>query len=179
MFLTMCWQSSFANDFYEGLFAARAYDVQLTAATHHTTPEQIVVDSIVMRRVVPSTARSSDPGAQRGDQIFATCPLGGSWRFETDRTRSAFGRSELQRQRNPGTRDHLLLRHHNREPRVAPGNVLGPGSDCARAILILAMAGLSSDLNHIYNGKAESARLIAPSLLPSMSRLLNFCDVAR
>src|SRR4030095_5749643 len=72
------WQSTFANDFYEGLFKlAGEYDVQLIGGDTSRTPEQIVIDSIVVGDCAIDGAIKRS-GAQRGDHIFVTGSIGGA-----------------------------------------------------------------------------------------------------
>jgi thiamine-monophosphate kinase len=166
------WQSDFAEKFYDGLFQlAGKYDVQLVGGDTSRTPEQIVIDSIVIGECAAdrSVKRS---GSQPGDQIFVTGSLGGAAAGLRLIERGAhladhnFGQNETQ------VLDELLLRHLKPEPRVGWGIVLG--QERLAVSMIDISDGLSSDLNHLCNESRVGA-LIHSSLLPIDHKVADLC----
>jgi thiamine-monophosphate kinase len=166
------WQTDFTDPFYEGLFhLAGQYDVQLIGGDTSRTPEQIVIDSIVVGECAADGAVTRS-GARAGDQVFVTGSLGGAagglrlierGAHLADQT---FGANETQ------ALDHLLLRHLRPEPRVGWGIVLGQ-EKLATAMIDLS-DGLSSDLNHLCRESGVGA-LIQSSLLPIDSHVVELC----
>lgn len=166
------WETDFTNNFYEGLLQlARQYDVQLIGGDTSRTPEQIVVDSVVVGECAANSAIKRS-GAAPGDQIFVTGSLGGS----------AAGLRLIERgahlaDQNLGTHetqalDQLLLRHLKPEARVGWGIVLGQ-EKLASALIDLS-DGLSSDLNHICSESGVGA-LIESALLPIDPMVVELC----
>jgi len=166
------WQSEFTNNFYNGLFQLAAqYDVQLIGGDTSRTPEQIVIDSIVIGECAADGALKRS-GARPGDQIFVTGTLGGAAAGLRLIERGAhladqnFGANETQ------VLDQLLLRHLRPEPRVGWGIVLGQ-ENLATAMIDLS-DGLSSDLNHICS-ESNAGALINSSEIPIDNQVIELC----
>ena len=166
------WESDFTENFYEGLLQlARQFDVQLIGGDTSRTPDQIVVDSMVVGECVSGNAIKRS-GAAPGDQIFVTGSLGGS----------AAGLRLIERgahlaDQNLGTHetqalDQLLLRHLKPEARVGWGIVLG--QEKLASSLIDLSDGLSSDLNHICSESGVGA-LIESAHLPIDAMVVELC----
>jgi thiamine-monophosphate kinase len=141
------YSSPFAGGIYEGfLSAARAFGVTLIGGDVSSTPERIVIDSIVIgeTRRGGAVLRS---GARPGDHIYVTGTLGGAaaglkllehantLRTHAARTRSCSGLADLLRRQTHPT------------PRVECGALLGERR-LASAMIDLS-DGLSSDLAHL------------------------------
>ena len=108
------WQSEFANDFYEGLLhLAGQYDVQLIGGDTSRTPEQIVIDSIVVGECAIDRAIKRS-GAKPGDQIFVTGSLGGAAGGLRLIERGAHLADQNFSANETQAFDHLLLRHFDR-----------------------------------------------------------------
>jgi thiamine-monophosphate kinase len=166
------WQSQFTDNFYNGLFQLAAqYDVQLIGGDTSRTPEQIVIDSIVIGECATDGALKRS-GARAGDQIFVTGTLGGAAAGLRLIERGAhladqnFGASETQ------VLDQLLLRHLRPEPRVGWGIVLGQ-ENLATAMIDLS-DGLSSDLNHVCS-ESKVGALINSSEIPIDNQVIELC----
>ena len=166
------WQSEFANKFYDGLLQlAGHYDVQLVGGDTSRTPEQIVVDSIVVGECSTDLVVKRC-GAAPGDQVFVTGTLGGSAAGLRLIERGAhladqnFGANEMQ------ALDQLLLRHLKPEARVGWGIVLG--QERLTTAMIDISDGLSSDLNHLCN-EGKVGALIQSSLLPMDPQVADLC----
>lgn len=141
------WDSSFVDEFYEGFFALAArYDVALIGGDVSSTPERIVVDSILLGEAESGRAVLRS-GARPGDHIFVTGTLGGAAAglhlLESGvRLEKSSGRG-----RKASEVEQLLLRQLRPEPRVAWGARLG-AEQLATAMIDLS-DGLSSDLAHL------------------------------
>ena len=164
------WETNFVNEFYEGLLGlATQYDVQLIGGDTSSTPEQIVVDSIVMGECATGSAIKRG-GAKPGDQIFVTGYLGGA----------AAGLRLIERGAHlPGEAsedlhlvDHVMLRQLRPEPRVGWGIVLG--QELMATAMIDISDGLSSDLNHLCS-ESNVGALIDSSLLPIDRKVVDLC----
>jgi thiamine-monophosphate kinase len=155
--------SPFAAGIYEGfLSAAREFGVTLIGGDVSSTPERIVIDSIVVgeTRRGGAVLRS---GARPGDHIYVTGTLGGaaaglkllehadSLRTPAARTRSCSGLKEL------------LRRQARPTPRVECGALLGERR-LASAMIDLS-DGLSSDLAHLCERSGVGA-LVEAARIP-------------
>jgi len=166
------WQSSFANDFYEGLFhLAGQYDVQLIGGDTSRTLEQIAIDSIVIGEC-PINRAIKRSGAHPGDQIFVTGALGGAAGGLRLIERGAHLADQNFSVNETQALDHLLLRHLQPEPRIGWGMVLG--HEQLATSMIDISDGLSSDLNHICLESRVGA-LIHSSLLPIDVQVVELC----
>ena len=166
------WQSSFANDFYEGLFhLAGQYDVQLIGGDTSRTPEQIVIDSIVVGECAIDRAIKRS-GAQPGDQIFVTGALGGAAGGLRLIERGAHLADQNFSANETQALDHLLLRHLQPEPRIGWGIVLG--QERLATAMIDISDGLSSDLNRLCTAGSVGA-LIDSALLPIDNYVTELC----
>jgi thiamine-monophosphate kinase len=169
---TELWKSSFVDQLYDGFFAlADTYDVTLIGGDVSRTPEQVVIDSIVLGEVGRRCAVRRS-GARPGDHIFVTGSLGGAaaglhlLRLGTrlklrseDATHSAAS-------------DQLLLRQLRPEPRVAWGLALN--KDRLATSMIDISDGLSSDLAHLCNESSVGALLDA-SRIPIEPSIIEAC----
>ena len=166
------WQSDFTNTFYEGLFQlAGQYDVQLIGGDTSRTPEQILIDSIVIGECATDGAVTRS-GARAGDHIFVTGSLGGAAGGLRLIERGAHLADQTFSANETQALDNLLLRHLRPEPRVGWGLVLGQ-EKLATAMIDLS-DGLSSDLNHLCNESVVGA-LIQASHLPIDSHVVELC----
>jgi thiamine-monophosphate kinase len=165
------WESDFTEKFYEGLLQlARQYDVQLIGGDTSRTPEQIVVDSIVVGECTSNKAIKRS-GAAPGDQIFVSGSLGGSAAGLRLIERGAHLADHLRTHETQAL-DQLLLRHLKPEARVGWGIVLG--QEKLATSLIDLSDGLSSDLNHICSESGVGA-LIESALLPIDAMVVDLC----
>ena len=164
------WESSFVNDFYGGLLALAAqYDVQLIGGDTSSTPEQIVIDSIVIGDCVSGNAIKR-AGATPGDQIFVTGFLGGAAAglrlIERGAHLPSEGSDDLH------LVDHVMLRQLRPEPRVGWGIVLG--QERMATAMIDISDGLSSDLHHLCSESSVGA-LLDSSLIPIDRKVADLC----
>ncbi|HKP72763.1 MAG TPA: thiamine-phosphate kinase, partial [Pyrinomonadaceae bacterium] len=157
------WETPFAMKIYEGfLQAAREFQVTLIGGDVSSTPERIVLDSIVIGETRRGRAVLRS-GARPGDQIFVTGTLGGAaaglqllehanaLRTGSTRTRFLSGLAELTRRQTRPT------------PRVECGALLGERR-LASAMIDLS-DGLSSDLAHLCESSGVGA-LVEASRVP-------------
>ncbi|HTG95020.1 MAG TPA: thiamine-phosphate kinase [Pyrinomonadaceae bacterium] len=164
------WESSFVNDFYGGLLALAAqYDVQLIGGDTSSTPERIVIDSILMGDCA-SGGVIKRAGAMPGDQIFVTGFLGGAAAglrlIERGAHLPSEGSDDLH------LVDHVMLRQLRPEPRVGWGLVLG--QERLATAMIDISDGLSSDLHHLCSESGVGA-LIDSSLIPIDKKVADLC----
>ncbi len=167
------WRGGFAEEFYRGVRSlAGLYGVRIIGGDTSSTPEGVVIDSVVLGEVRRGRALTR-AGARAGDLIFVTGRLGGA----------AAGLKILESRRvgnlRPGSRQTLsassstgtltraergLVRRQTRPaPRVEWGALLGERR-LASALIDLS-DGLSSDLAHVCRESGVGARVDA-SLLP-------------
>src|SRR6266516_197699 len=170
------WDSGFLDQFYEGFFSlANHYGVTLAGGDISRTPEQIVVDSIVLGEARRGLAVSR-AGARAGDLIFVTGAVGGAAaglrlvesgvRLHSPDTHEATHGSEAD------SIDALLLRQLCPEPRVGWGTVLG--EDRLATAMIDISDGLSSDLGHLCRESGVGA-LIESSHIPLDPHVIDLC----
>ena len=166
------WQTDFVDQFYEGLASlAQQYDVQLIGGDTSRTPEQIVIDSIVLGEC-PAGRAVKRAGAQAGDQIFVTGSLGGAAAGLRLIERGAHLAEQNLGDDDSQKIDHVLLRQLRPEPRVGWGIVLG--DERLATSMIDISDGLSSDLNHLCAASGTGA-LIESTLLPIDHRVVELC----
>jgi thiamine-monophosphate kinase len=140
------WDSSFVDEFYEGLFAlAERYDVNLIGGDISRTTEKIAIDSIVIGECDRAKAVTRN-GAEPGDRLFITGSLGGATAglrlLERGvRLDKSIGEDEWHLIHD------LLLRQLCPQPRVGWGLVLG--HEGLATAMIDVSDGLSSDLHHL------------------------------
>lgn len=164
------WESSFVNDFYGGLLALAAqYDVQLIGGDTSSTPEQIVIDSVLIGDCASGSAIKR-AGASPGDQIFVTGFLGGAAAGLRLIERGAHLPSEASDDLH--LVDHVMLRQLRPEPRVGWGIVLG--QERLATAMIDISDGLSSDLHHLCSESGVGA-LIDSSLIPIDKKVADLC----
>jgi thiamine-monophosphate kinase len=164
------WESNFVNDFYGGFLAlAGQYDVQLIGGDTSSTPEKIVIDSIVMGECATGSAVRR-AGARPGDQVFVTGFLGGAAAGLRLIERGAHLPSEASDDLH--LVDHVMLRQLRPEPRVGWGIVLGQ-EKLATAMIDIS-DGLSSDLHHLCSESGVGA-LIDSSLIPIDKKVADLC----
>ncbi|MBK9152908.1 MAG: thiamine-phosphate kinase [Chloracidobacterium sp.] len=147
------WNSDFLEKFYEGWFTlARRHNVELVGGDVSRTAGKIVFDSIVGGDV-PRGKAVLRSGAQIGDSIFVTGPLGGA----------AGGLMMLESGIKYGTADParqaLITKQLRPVPRIEIGRQLREAG-LANSMIDLS-DGLSSDLRHICNASHVGARLYA------------------
>ena len=164
------WQTTFVDDFYNGLLSlAGHYDVQLIGGDTSSTPEKILIDSIVLGDCTSGQAVTR-AGAQPGDQIFVTGYLGGAAAGLRLIERGAHLPSEASEDLH--LVDHVVLRQLRPEPRVGWGMVLGQ-EKLATAMIDIS-DGLSSDLNHLCS-ESKVGALVDSSLIPIDQKVTDLC----
>ncbi len=163
------WKSEFADGLYAGFFQLAArYGVTLIGGDVSRTPENIVLDSIVIGEC-PADREVFRSGAKPGDQIFVTGFLGdaaaGLRLLERGVQLSASdpGADANVEELHERPIDHLLLRQLQPEPRVGWGLLIGE-KRLATAMIDLS-DGLSSDLNHIC-AESEVGAVIQAADIP-------------
>ena len=175
------WSSGFVDGFYEGfLRLADRYDVTLIGGDVSSTPEKIVIDSIVIGESSKGGAVFRS-GAQPGDQIFVTGYLGdaaaGLRLIERGarlqpKTTSQPDDYSMNRQSSERPIDHLLLRHLQPEPRVGWGLLIGD-KQLATAMIDIS-DGLSSDLHHLCR-ESKVGALVDASRIPIDHLVTDLC----
>jgi thiamine-monophosphate kinase len=145
------WRAGFAEEFYRGVRAlAGLHGVRIIGGDTSSTPERVVIDSVVLGEVRRGRALTRG-GAKAGDQIFVTGSLGGA----------AAGLKILE---SGAVGNRRLVRRQTRPAaRVEWGALLGERG-LASALIDLS-DGLSSDLAHVCRESGVGARVEA-SLLP-------------
>ncbi|MEO6394204.1 MAG: thiamine-phosphate kinase [Pyrinomonadaceae bacterium] len=156
------WRAGFLKKFYDGWFAlAEQVGVQLIGGDTSSTPDHIVIDSMVLGEVRRGRAVMRS-GARPGDQIYVTGQLGGA----------AGGLGSLQ----AGSRLHISARHRKKvsatealllrqlrpSARTAWGKLLGD-KRLATAMIDIS-DGLSSDLAHICRASGAGALVEAEAI---------------
>ena len=166
------WQTDFVDRLYDGLFdLASRYGVQLIGGDTSRTPENIVIDSIVVGECAAGMSIKRS-GARAGDQIFVTGSLGAAAAGLRLIERGAHLAEQNLADEDSQKVDHVLLRQLRPEPRVGWGIVLGQ-EQLATGMIDLS-DGLSSDLNHLCQASGVGAR-IESSLLPIDQRVTELC----
>jgi thiamine-monophosphate kinase len=172
------WRGGFPAEFYRGVRALAAqHGVEIIGGDTSSTPERIVIDSVVLGEVRRGRALTR-AGARAGDQIFVTGSLGGAAAGLRILERRAVRDGRPGSRRTPAaasSTDGLtraergLVRRQGRPvPRVEWGALLGERR-LASALIDLS-DGLSSDLAHVCRESGVGARIEA-SLLPLDPRL--------
>ena len=167
------WRGGFAEEFYRGVRAlAATYGLRIIGGDTSSTPERVVIDSVVVGEVRRGRALVRG-GAKAGDQIFVTGSLGGAAaglkilesRRAEDGRRASRRVLRAASTVNALTRAErgLVRRQNNPLPRVEWGALLGERG-IASALIDLS-DGLSSDLAHVCRESGVGARIEA-SLLP-------------
>ncbi|HEX8560954.1 MAG TPA: thiamine-phosphate kinase [Pyrinomonadaceae bacterium] len=179
------WRSGFAWEFYRGVGeVAEPHGVRVVGGDTSSTPERVVVDSVVLGEVRRGRALTRD-GARPGDLLFVTGQLGGAagglrlLEGRAGRNRRALARPRSRQSTSappssappapPSARRFtraergLVLRQTRPTPRVEWGALLGEGR-LATALIDLS-DGLSSDLAHVCRESGVGAR-IESELLP-------------
>ena len=167
------WRGGFPSEFYRGVRALAArHGVEIIGGDTSSTPERVVIDSVVLGEVRRGRALVRG-GAKAGDQIFVTGSLGGAAAGLKILERLAVrdGRHGSRRSVSvSSSTDDLtraergLVRRQRRPlPRVEWGALLGERR-LASALIDLS-DGLSSDLAHVCRESGVGARVEA-SLLP-------------
>jgi thiamine-monophosphate kinase len=169
------WETDLADSFYEGLLKlGNTYGVQLIGGDISRTPEQVVIDSIVLGECATGKAVSRST-ARPGDRLFVTDSLGGS----------AAGLKLIEQGARLRHGDHddesnlvqeLLLRHLTPQPRVGWGLVLGQ-EELASAMIDLS-DGLSSDLHHLCE-ESNVGAIVESGSIPVDSRVVAICGRRR
>jgi thiamine-monophosphate kinase len=150
---------------------AQKYDVQLIGGDTSRTPEQLVIDSIVLGECRAEYAVKR-VGAQPGDHIFVTGSLGGAAAGLRLIERGAHLAEQNLADDDSLKIDHVLLRQLRPEPRVGWGIVLG--DERLATSMIDVSDGLSSDLNHLCTASGVGA-FIESTLLPIDPRVIELC----
>jgi thiamine-monophosphate kinase len=172
------WRGGFAEEFYRGVRAlAGLHGVRIIGGDTSSTPERVVIDSVVLGEVRRGRALTRG-GAKAGDQIFVTGSLGGAAAGLKVLERGAVGNRRPASRQFPPTSSPLnkltraergLVRRQTRPAaRVEWGALLGERG-LASALIDLS-DGLSSDLAHVCRESGVGARVEA-SLLPLDPRL--------
>jgi thiamine-monophosphate kinase len=123
-----------------------------------TAAEQIVLNLVLLGEVAPGEILLRS-GAESGDRIFVSGPLGDS----------AAGLDALREQREA---PELVHRHHSPEPRLELGRRLAT-SGLVHAAIDLS-DGLASDLNHICDASGVGCEVHADQL-PRSAALQAYC----
>lgn len=166
------WSSEFATKLYEGwLQLANQYDVQLIGGDTSRTPEQIVIDSIVVGDVAPDCGVKRS-GARPGDHVYVTGSLGGSAAGLRLIERGAHLAEQTFGEQETHALDQLLLRHLCPDPRVGWGIILG--QEKLATSMIDISDGLSSDLNHLCE-ESNVGALIHSTLIPIDPQVVELC----
>jgi thiamine-monophosphate kinase len=123
------------DEFIKGLLAlAKRFDVRLTGGDTAQSPNGVLAD-IVLVGSVPKGRAIFRSGAQTGDRIYVTGPLGGS--------AAALALLRSGKRLNPKT----LSRHFFPEPRIEVGRLLRKKRIATSMIDV--SDGLSTDLSHL------------------------------
>jgi len=164
------WETNFVKDFYSGLLSlASHYDVQLIGGDTSSTPEKVVIDSIILGECGTDLAVTRG-GAKPGDQIFVTGYLGGAAAGLRLIERGAHLPSDPSEDLH--LIDHVMLRQLRPEPRVGWGIVLG--QERLATAMIDISDGLSSDLNHLCL-ESKVGALLDSSLIPIDKQVADLC----
>jgi thiamine-monophosphate kinase len=167
------WRGGFAEEFYRGVRALAArHGVRIIGGDTSSTPERVVIDSVVLGEVRRGRALVRG-GAKAGDQIFVTGTLGAAAAgLKILERRRVENRSPASRRLLPASSpinsltraERGLVRRQTRPvPRVEWGALVGERG-LASALIDLS-DGLSSDLAHVCRESGVGARVEA-SLLP-------------
>jgi thiamine-monophosphate kinase len=166
------WESDFMDKFYRGFFQlAGRYDVKLIGGDLSRTPQNIIIDSIVIGECVMEREVFRS-GARPGDQIYVTGFLGDAAAGLRLLDRGARLHPEASNYHEGNSVDHLLLRHLQPEPRVGWGLLIGE-QRLASAMIDIS-DGLSSDLNHLCEESGVGA-LVESSRLPIDQVVTEIC----
>jgi thiamine-monophosphate kinase len=166
------WKSNFVDEFYEGFFAlADRYNVALVGGDISSTPDKIVVDSIVLGETENGRAvlRSK---AMPGDHLFVTGTLGGAAAGLRLLERGARLQKRGSRTRDEDEIEQLLLCQLRPEARVHWGALLG-AERLATAMIDLS-DGLSSDLTHLCR-QSRAGALLEAARLPVNPSVTHIC----
>lgn len=157
------YNTPFATDLYEGfLSAAREFGVTLVGGDVSSTPERIVIDSIVVGEVARGRAVLRS-GARVGDHIYVTGTLGGAAAGLKLLEHANSLRSPAARARVLSGLERLVRRQAHPTPRVSCGALL-----CERGLasaMIDLSDGLSSDLRHLCE-RGDTGALVEAARLP-------------
>jgi len=142
------WSAKFLDRFYEGWHElANRHGVKLVGGDISRTPNKLVIDSTVGGSVPVGTAVLRS-GAQVGDSIYVTGPLGGA---------AAGLRLLNQGERLGGPNDPLLTKQLAPEARIELGQRLRESG--AITSMIDLSDGISSDLAHICRASNVGAAI--------------------
>lgn len=166
------WDSGFLDRFYDGWNRlSRHFGLELVGGDVSRSPEKLVIDSIVCGET-PKGKAVLRSGANPGDVIFVTGPLGGA----------AGGLMLLQAgvryQDANEQRRKLIERQLRPVPQIAAGKYLME-ADLASAMIDIS-DGLPADLQHICDASEVGARLFFSNipLDPSLKAVFPADDVA-
>jgi len=151
------WKTDFLDKFYNGWFAlAKQFGVELIGGDTSRTPDQVVIDSIVIGEVAKGNAILRS-GAKAGESIYVTGELGGA----------AGGLRLLEKNHRFKARNHeginkLLLRQLQPHPQLRIANILN--SHGLASSMIDLSDGLSSDVAHLCRASGVGAKLYAEKI---------------
>ena len=166
------WETDFVERLYDGLLdLANRYGVRLIGGDTSRTPENIVIDSVVVGECAAGKSIMRT-GATAGDHIFVTGSLGAAAAGLRLIERGAHLAEQNLGDDDSQKLDHILLHQLRPEPRVGWGIVLGE-EHLATSMIDLS-DGLSSDLNCLCAASGVGA-LIDSSLLPVDERVTELC----
>jgi thiamine-monophosphate kinase len=166
------WNADFVDQLYDGLFQlADRYQVKLIGGDTSSTPDKIVVDSIVLGDCAQGHAVSR-AGARPGDLIFVTGSLGGAAAGLRLLKRGAKLATEQSDDPDAEAIERVLLRQLVPEPRVGWGLVLG--EDRLASAMIDVSDGLSSDLHHLCD-ESKVGALIDAAKIPIDRSVAELC----
>lgn len=151
------WTDDFLDRFYAGWHGlALEFGVELIGGDVSRTPDQLVIDSIVGGSV-PNGEAVLRSGANPGDEIYVTGPLGGA----------AAGLQLLQggariEAANDDVISSLLLRQLRPNPQLDAAGFIR--TNAIATAMIDTSDGLSSDLKHVLDASGVGARIFAETI---------------
>ena len=158
-------QGEWAERMVDGLAeACRAYDVPLLGGDTTSSLRDICINVAVVGRV-PHGADLLRGGAQVGDVVYVTGPLGDS---------GGGLKVILSGEARSDDAKHLVERHYHPSPRLAEGVALASLHAHAHAMMDIS-DGIASDLGHILKASGVGAE-VELDVLPLSEELVGECS---